>query len=718
MMKIVIVYQTETQTFHANKNVALHDTFEAVRAFTTSAFENLPEELVFSFACDSGSLLIADPQGWKVLMKKVKNADSMLLTVLSNEDSDDESYDLISTDQGVLSASESDEDTALEEPGANETVEGTTQEESADQTEEKVEEEPQKKSVHQRAMEFVKEVGIENVKTLMIVMHSLLQDGSDLTTAFHSALATVEEIANHPFAETFVPLVDSFLPKAEPFVGMIRGFKIDNIFALLPNMMNCCQQMSEGVKDVEFDLRPLFMQMNPEIIRNLESMIPNNQERVFNVDQFNLNGCLAQADKELQEEFGFRHNGITCDGCDMSPIVGDRYKCSVRPDFDLCSNCREKDTHPEYPMIHFKKPMQDCAFKHEDTHPFAGLKEFRRQAGRKCGFGPCMGRWRQNRGGKGCPFKHFKRSFGCPQKQQCDMSEMKKMMKMFCSKQKNCDVPAEVEKVEKVLKQFCGVEEKSEIAKEKELIRDDIKCKKETLKQKKQMIKELRKEAKTCRKELKSKKKELKEKKKSTKLSAEVIDHLRVPMKSTQDPGATICKTWKVKNTGGLDWSCVTACFVKGDAVLVCPGYEQIAVEDTATEGAAFINVILECPKVAGCYTVVYRLFKDGKPFGQKLKTKIIIEEVQPEPVEEEAESEDSDVGIIEDYNAVDMEVPVVPDDIKQSYREESVDVEEEFEYREQLKQLTGMGFEEDLCKGLLASCNGNLEEVLGHLLQ
>jgi hypothetical protein len=30
------------------------------------------------------------------------------------------------------------------------------------------------------------------------------------------------------------------------------------------------------------------------------------------------------------------HSTVICDGCGVHPIVGVRYKCSVRPDFDLC----------------------------------------------------------------------------------------------------------------------------------------------------------------------------------------------------------------------------------------------------------------------------------------------------------------------------------------------------------------------------------------------
>merc|ERR1712154_731732 len=33
------------------------------------------------------------------------------------------------------------------------------------------------------------------------------------------------------------------------------------------------------------------------------------------------------------------HHGVTCDGCDMNPILGPRYKCLVRDDYDLCGRC-------------------------------------------------------------------------------------------------------------------------------------------------------------------------------------------------------------------------------------------------------------------------------------------------------------------------------------------------------------------------------------------
>jgi len=45
------------------------------------------------------------------------------------------------------------------------------------------------------------------------------------------------------------------------------------------------------------------------------------------------------------------HHGVTCDGCNQSPIKGARFKCKICPDFDLCEDCESKDIHPaDHPM--------------------------------------------------------------------------------------------------------------------------------------------------------------------------------------------------------------------------------------------------------------------------------------------------------------------------------------------------------------------------------
>ncbi|KAG8579450.1 hypothetical protein GDO81_010895 [Engystomops pustulosus] len=54
------------------------------------------------------------------------------------------------------------------------------------------------------------------------------------------------------------------------------------------------------------------------------------------------------------------HPNVTCDGCE-GPVVGNRYKCLICPDYDLCSTCEAKGIHKEHNMIMFPTPI---AFPH------------------------------------------------------------------------------------------------------------------------------------------------------------------------------------------------------------------------------------------------------------------------------------------------------------------------------------------------------------------
>ncbi|PAA88290.1 hypothetical protein BOX15_Mlig023326g1 [Macrostomum lignano] len=68
------------------------------------------------------------------------------------------------------------------------------------------------------------------------------------------------------------------------------------------------------------------------------------------------------------------HEGVMCDGCE-SGVTGQRFKCLLCPDFDLCSACMTGGSHSQHPMLLIRRP---------DDLPAARC--FRR--------GPCgRGRW-------------------------------------------------------------------------------------------------------------------------------------------------------------------------------------------------------------------------------------------------------------------------------------------------------------------------------------
>jgi hypothetical protein len=41
------------------------------------------------------------------------------------------------------------------------------------------------------------------------------------------------------------------------------------------------------------------------------------------------------------------HFHVICDGCEQAPLIGIRWKCTTCPDYDLCSNCKDKGIHNE-----------------------------------------------------------------------------------------------------------------------------------------------------------------------------------------------------------------------------------------------------------------------------------------------------------------------------------------------------------------------------------
>jgi hypothetical protein len=57
------------------------------------------------------------------------------------------------------------------------------------------------------------------------------------------------------------------------------------------------------------------------------------------------------------------HSFVTCDGCNVKPIVGNRYKCAVCPDFDYCEKCEATVDHA-HPFL---------KIKNESQHPVAVL---------------------------------------------------------------------------------------------------------------------------------------------------------------------------------------------------------------------------------------------------------------------------------------------------------------------------------------------------------
>lgn len=52
-----------------------------------------------------------------------------------------------------------------------------------------------------------------------------------------------------------------------------------------------------------------------------------------------------------------KHDGIKCDICDTTPIVGTRFKCQQCPDFDLCQSCFDSNHHNVHIFSAYRMPI-------------------------------------------------------------------------------------------------------------------------------------------------------------------------------------------------------------------------------------------------------------------------------------------------------------------------------------------------------------------------
>ena len=64
-----------------------------------------------------------------------------------------------------------------------------------------------------------------------------------------------------------------------------------------------------------------------------------------------------QGTEEKKDGEGIQLPGVVCDGCE-GPVCGNRFKCVICPDYDLCEPCEKKGLHSEHDMMKITSPAQ------------------------------------------------------------------------------------------------------------------------------------------------------------------------------------------------------------------------------------------------------------------------------------------------------------------------------------------------------------------------
>ncbi|XP_025919141.1 sequestosome-1 isoform X6 [Apteryx rowi] len=90
----------------------------------------------------------------------------------------------------------------------------------------------------------------------------------------------------------------------------------------------------------------------------LELAMPYVQDGVLRVYIKEKKECKREHRAQCSQEppRDMVHPNVICDGCE-GPVVGARFKCTVCPDYDLCSTCESKGIHKEHNMVMFQSPL-------------------------------------------------------------------------------------------------------------------------------------------------------------------------------------------------------------------------------------------------------------------------------------------------------------------------------------------------------------------------
>jgi peptidoglycan hydrolase-like protein with peptidoglycan-binding domain len=153
------------------------------------------------------------------------------------------------------------------------------------------------------------------------------------------------------------------------------GFQInaDMLMSLISNPMDI---LSSGIVDCgKFDLGALGL--------SLSSLAPTLASLGnFACGPFDFGfECKSPCQEPSKEVPADAHGNVRCDGCNAFPIVGARYNCTVCPDFDLCAKCEASSVHPaEHPLLKFRQPVNAQVVHHGITcdgcqqSPIAGIR--------------------------------------------------------------------------------------------------------------------------------------------------------------------------------------------------------------------------------------------------------------------------------------------------------------------------------------------------------
>lgn len=362
--------------------------------------------------------------------------------------------------------------------------------------------------------------------------------------------------------------------------------------------------------------------------------------------KFHITSSVSGSVCENQSE----HRGITCDQCGMSPIIGSRYKCTVRYDFDLCEGCEAKVEQP-YPMLKYYQPNEGPAGSEVDVlasfftgpHGRGGPHGMRRGGRGGCGRGG---------GGRGCGKRHgphgpHGRGGGCgaakddwrhrfrheqraekmsavlaevterSQLDQADRDILDAVMQMSNESSQSTVGEASTASAPAAMPSAAAVPASSwrDVVAVAATATPVEESKEESVKESTSVAPSPEKPS----------------KKEPAKLMARFVKDVTFPDGAKIPAGTPFCKTWTVRNDGSQDWPAgTTLTSAGGDDLTGDLDGEQLKLPVPAVEAGEEedISVPLVAPQATGRHVGYFRLAQPGGAlFGQRLWADIRVTE-------------------------------------------------------------------------------------------